>query len=245
MQTFKQISSSAVALLIAFTFAVSVPVFAERGSGSGDSTESTTVKPLEQSNSGPGSSPKQGPSPSGVSSSDDNTTLQDDDAVKEEHHSGLRSKGALLVAERKKNRAQKNKSPEDLKKACVAHKQGLENKFSRIVANSQRIQERIDGILVKAKQYQLDNNLTVENYDDMVAEAETAQAAAKQAIADLETVKPTLDCNNESVASDVATFKAAAQTTRDSLKAYKTSVKAILHALEDAKAPEAEVTSNE
>jgi len=51
----------------------------------------------------------------------------------------------------------------------------------------------------------------------------------------LKGVTPTLDCNNASVASDVATFKTAASDTRDKLKAYRDAVKAVLQALEAVK----------
>jgi hypothetical protein len=150
----------------------------------------------------------------------------DDDGTQSE----LRKRGASLLSEkRKQNTSQKRLE------FCTSHKQGLEKKFSRIVANAEKHQTRIDGVLAKATAYQTENNLTAENYDNLLANAETAQTAVAEAIATLKEVTPTVDCNSTSIATDVGTFKAAAQETRDSLKAYKTAVKAVLKALRDAK----------
>ncbi len=129
-------------------------------------------------------------------------------------------------------------------KRCEAHKQGLTNKFSHIVTNSQRIQDRITGVLTKAQAYQTAHNLPVANFDSLVSTAQAAGATSAASITSLKAVTPSLDCNNVSVASDVATFKTAAKTTRDDLKAYRTAVKAVLQALEAAK-PDTEGSSTQ
>ena len=120
-------------------------------------------------------------------------------------------------------------------KRCESHKQGLTTKFSHIVTNSQRIQDRISDVLDKAVAYQQTNNITVANFDNLVAAANTAKANSADAIANLKAVQPSLDCNNTSVHSDVSVFKTAAAKTRDSLKAYRTAVKAVVQSLKTAK----------
>lgn len=151
----------------------------------------------------------------------------------EANHPELRKKGLEALTEMRKEH--KENSQAERQKFCEAHKDGITNKFSRIVTNSERIQARISSIQDKAVAYKTDNNLTIDNWDALVAAADTAKANSAASIEALKAVKPTVDCNSTSVASDVATFKAAAATTRDSLKAYKSSVKDILKALEAAK----------
>jgi hypothetical protein len=90
-------------------------------------------------------------------------------------------------------------------------------------------------VLDKAVKYQQTNNLTIDS--TLVANAQAAKATSAGSISALQTAKPAIDCTNPSVADEVATFKTAAQTTRSNLKAYRDSVKAVLKALEAAKAP--------
>lgn len=121
------------------------------------------------------------------------------------------------------------------KKRCEAHRQGLTNKFNHIVSNSQKIQTRIDSIFSKALAYQQAKNLQPAGFDALVATAESSKATSAASIDSLKSVTPTLDCNNVSAASDVATFKTAAHQTRTDLKTYRTAVKAVLKSLEITK----------
>jgi hypothetical protein len=128
---------------------------------------------------------------------------------------------------------------------CQSRKQGLENKFARIVTNSERFQTRIDSILDKAVEYQQTNNVEAGNFDELVTAAETAQSTSSDSIAKLKAFQPSIDCNSETVSSDVQSFKAAAATVRDDLKAYKQAVKNVLKALIDAKNTETETEGGE
>ncbi len=150
----------------------------------------------------------------------------------------LQHSGSDMVTELQKKKSD-NKKPEhsqkERKKICESHKDGLTNKFNHIASNSARIQTRIDDVFTKALAFQLSSNTQVTDFDTLVLAAKKAQTNSADSVAALKTVTPSIDCNSTSVASDVATFKTAAQQTRDNLKAYKTSVRAILHTLETAK----------
>jgi hypothetical protein len=153
----------------------------------------------------------------------------DDSAPETETHTSVSDKVAAIKEEHK------TRTAEDKTKACESHKQGLETKFSHIATNSQRIDDRITGVLNKAIAYQQANNVTADNFDSLASAAQTAKTNADNAIAQLKTVTPSVDCNSTSVASDVAAFKTQAAATRDSLKSYRTAVKAVLKALLTAK----------
>lgn len=131
--------------------------------------------------------------------------------------------------------SEKEKHNQERTKTCESKKQGLDQKFSRLSANAQKFNNHIDEVLKKAEAYKTEKNLTVDNYDALVAAAVAADAKSQASVSALSALKPTLDCNKDSVASDVSTFKAAAEQARTDLKDYRTSVKALLKAIEQAK----------
>jgi uncharacterized protein YaaR (DUF327 family) len=149
-----------------------------------------------------------------------------------EQEKDARSKGAALLAEAKQEH--KAKTAEERLKACQSRKQGIVNRSTRIVAAAKRHQSRITTVLGKGTEFQKTNNLTVPNLDALVDAAAAAQAKSQESIDALAAVQPSVDCNKDSVASDIATFKAAAQQTRSDLKAYKDAVKVVLKAIRDA-----------
>lgn len=228
MQTnLKRLGLAVPSLVLALTTLVSVPVFAEHGSSSGSSDTQTATTSGSTSGSG-----------SETETSTSGTETHNSTATETETESSLdvHQQGKDMVTALKKERKSSQTDAQRTQK-CEAHKQGLTTKFDHIVTNSQSYQNKITDILNKAVAYQQANNVTVTNFDSLVASATAAQGAAADSITALQSVKPSLDCNNVSVAQDVATFKAAAEKTRTALKAYKTAVKAVLQALEAAKEP--------
>lgn len=214
MKQFKTIKLAALAAVLTITL-VSAPVFAQNGSD--DSTESGSSSSEESSSSG--------------------RTKPEDSSQRSEYASQRRAeakqKAMEELAERKKN--VKEKSLEQRKKSCEERKKGIENKFSKIVTNSKRAQTRIDAYYKKAIDYQVKLDVTPTGWETLVATANNASAASQDSITALEAISPTVDCTTNTVPDDIATFKAAAKTTRDSLKAYKSAVKDLLKALKDAK----------
>lgn len=171
------------------------------------------------------------------------TTVSTDDSTSPTE---VRKKGRELANDmRAQHQANTTKTAEQKQKTCEAHKQGLTKKFERITANSEKIKTHIDDVFTKVQAFQTENNLSVSNYADLVTAATAAQTAAAESITSLKEVTPSVDCNSTSVAADVATFKVAGQDTRDTLKEYRTAVKAIVQALHKAKTAETSEGSND
>jgi hypothetical protein len=219
MQQIKNLRLLIVSMVMVMGVAT-VPVAAEHGQESGTDDQATTTT-AEQHSGGHGAQAV-------ARTNTENQTETGDDNGGDVH-----KQGADLVDQLRQNH--KEQSQAERQKKCEAHKQGLETKFDHIVTNSQRIQDKISGVLDKGVKYQQDKNLTVANFNSLVSAANDAKAKSADSITALQAVKPSLDCNNTSVATDVATFKTAATTTRDNLKAYRNAVKAVLQALEAAK----------
>ena len=190
---------------ILLIFAASTPVFAHNGEHS-SGNDSVTSSPVSDGNSS-------------------NNSHSSTKVMTETEHGNITE----IKQERKVQTADQRK------KVCQVRKQGLTNRSDRIVSNSKRIQNRIDGILQKAIDYKTSNNLNPADWDSLVAAAQSAQSTSSTSIAALESLKPTVDCNSTTVANDVSTFKTAAATTRDNLKAYRDSVKAVLKSLAEVK----------
>jgi hypothetical protein len=224
MKHLRFIIAPALILLMAFTFAIT-PVLAHDGednSGPGGGDSSETSDSEDDSNS------------TSVDSEDDNDGVDTED----ENENATKHQSGRLLAEVRRH----HHSKAEIEHFCVAHKRGITHKFERIVSNSERIKSRIDDIFDKAIAYQQDNGITVDNFDQLVADANTAKTKAGEAVDNLKTVTPSLDCNNVSVASDVAAFKESAGDTRDSLKDYRKAVRAILKALLTAAQPDEDDT---
>ena len=223
-------------LVLAVTTLAVVPAFAQHGaadtSGSGSDSSSTET---DTSSSGSGSS-------GSSSSSSGKEVAETETHASETAKTAFRTKGSQMVAELEQQH-KNGKSAEDKTKACEAHKQGLQNKFTHITTNATNLETKIGAFETKATTYQSANNVTVDNWDGLVAAADTAKTNVDTAITNLKAVTPSLDCNNTSVASDVATFKAGAQDVRDALKAYKTAVKNVFVALQQTKDANASATT--
>lgn len=154
----------------------------------------------------------------------------------EKAEDSYRNRGKEIVSELKAERQQKTAlKAEDRQKRCENRKQGLQKKVDNLASNAQKHQSRITEIFNKATTYQAENNITLDGFDALVSTANAAKGTSQTSVDALVALKPTLDCTKESVPTDVATFKAAATQARTDLKAYKTSVKAVLKALNDAK----------
>lgn len=129
----------------------------------------------------------------------------------------------------------KGHSPAQRQQYCTAHKQGLEQKLTSLRTNALRFQTKIDNVLSQATSYQQTNNVQLSSYADLLSKAQTAQVASAAAVAALANLAPTVDCNNTSAASDVATFKTAAEQARSVLMTYRDSVRSLATALAGAK----------
>lgn len=141
-----------------------------------------------------------------------------------------------LRAQELEGQARKNaklRTEKERKDNCQVRKQGLEKKYRNLAANSQNHLSRYDSVLAKAVAYHERQNIESSAYDEALVSAQSAQAAATASVAALRGLSPTIDCNNETVASDVALFKAAVEQARADLSAYKTAIKSVLAALKN------------
>lgn len=223
MRKIKNISLMAVSVFALVVFGTSGLASAHDGTSSDDSSSSTSgsTNQLQQR-----LEDRQGRNSSRQAS------LSSDASSSASTTSELRKKAEDDISEKKKQ--VKEHSQEERQKKCEQRKHGIQTKFDRISTNSQKIQDRIDGVLDKAIAYADKNNLNNGDIADLVTKANEAKSKSAASVANLKALQPTIDCTSNNVPSDIATFKAAAKEASDNIKSYRTAVKNLLKALIDA-----------
>jgi hypothetical protein len=191
--TMKRVSLAVPSLVLAVTTLVSVPVFAQHGSDDGTGDVATS-----------GTSGSHDGTTSGATTTTTGTTTETETETHDQTE--LHHQGSQLVTELEKEN-HGTKTAEEKTKACESHKHGLTTKFSRITANSQKLEDKIGTFLTRAETYQSTNNITVTDWTTLVSNADAAKTKVDTSIANLKAVTPTMDCNSTTVAQDVPTSK--------------------------------------
>ena len=235
-------------LILAPAFALSLVVgFAPLAYAQGDSNEtspssSTTVTSggavttTTESHSGSGESSTttktgHGGSTVAMRSSDTTTTEAADtetanDTDKSENHMKAKQK----IAELKKDH--KEHSAEERKNFCNNHRNNFEARYTNLKSHAAKVQADISAVYDKGVAYKTANNLSVLDYDALVAKVDTDNSAVTTALSAV--VVPKLDCTSPTVATDVATFKVSVDAVRDDLRTYRTDVRTLLKAIKTA-----------
>jgi hypothetical protein len=213
MKKFKLILYGLPAMLLAFSM-VAIPVYAHDGESSSDDNPQTAQNSSDDSNQ---------------AETNDTQKTETETENETELEDSLRQEGQdLLEKLRKEHKAQ---SQEDRQQKCQIRKHGLETKLKNLVKNTERHKTLIDKVYANALEYQKSKNLNPAGFSDLVTKADTAKTQAETSTAVLKALTPTIDCNKTTVASDVATFKTAAEQARNDLKAYRSAVRDVIKSL--------------
>ena len=117
-------------------------------------------------------------------------------------------------------------------RVCENRHKAIDNTLSRIVSRGQNQLELFSKIADRVETYKTTKNLTVTNYDQLVA---TIAADKTQVTNDLAAmkVKDTIDCNSDPKGT-VNLFQTQLQQEIKDLKTYKTDVKNLITAVKTA-----------
>jgi hypothetical protein len=222
----KPFTLSLVALAIVGVFAV--PALAKDGA---DDTTTSGDSSRTHTSSGDGSSSNTAPT---TKSEDKSRTTIVNSRLQQEAELKNRTNAQSIVQEMKDKNEQKT-SDSKKRQNCDTEKGGIKTKTATLGTNASRYLEKLDAALQRAEAYQQTKHLTVADWDMLVATATTAQTNATASVAALKALNVTIDCTQPSVATQVATIKAAATQARTDLKAYKQAVIAVLKTLENTK----------
>jgi translation initiation factor 2B subunit (eIF-2B alpha/beta/delta family) len=173
---------------------------------------------------------------SGNASAEDSTTGSESQTEVENHARDLteqfkQSAQADLAA---KKAQIKEQTQEHRQKACEARKTNLTKRMSNAVRQAQNHKAVFDKIYTRVKDFHDNKQLSVDNYDTLVANIDKAQADAATSISALQTLDISVDCASQTVAVSVSAFQQAVKDSRDSLKAYRSSITELIKALKGA-----------
>jgi hypothetical protein len=118
--------------------------------------------------------------------------------------------------------------------ACTARQAGLTKRMANAVRNATVIKGVIDDKFTKVQDFYTAKNLNVTDYDTMKTAVSDAQAKAADSLSALQATDVTIDCTAGTAAETVSAFQAAVSSTRDSLKAYRTSLVDLINSLKGA-----------
>lgn len=116
-------------------------------------------------------------------------------------------------------------------KICENREKTINNKVGAFGNHAVKYLERLDTIFTKVQNYQLEKQLPVSNYDELLQTTNAKQSDAATAVAALKLVAVNIDCSAEDPAAGLSTVKQAAHDARDALKAYRSALKDMVKAL--------------
>ena len=129
----------------------------------------------------------------------------------------------------------KQQLAERFKEACENRRANYQNRLQNIAERSQKHVGVLDKILERVKAFKKSKNLTVENYEALVAEAEAKKLVAHdvQEVANA-AAGADFSCEPDAARESVAAFKDILHQQINALKGYKTAVKNLIVAVKTA-----------
>jgi hypothetical protein len=119
-------------------------------------------------------------------------------------------------------------------KVCKNREKSIDSLMSRIGDRGTRHIALVDTISARIQQYVTTKQLTVTNYDALLASVASAKATAQSANATVKAAQPSFNCDGTDPAGAADSFKALTKGRDDAVKAYRDSVKALLVAVKAA-----------
>ena len=216
MKIVNRLSLTFMAAVIISGTALTVPVAARDGSDDSSSTNS-------QDRSGNSKPPR--------AETENNTETENENHAKDlkEQFHELSQEKLNALRQEKKEQTQLQRQ-----KACEKRKAGLTKRMQDAVRYAQKHEAVFDKLYTRVKNFYETKQLTVTDYDSLVAAVDEAQANSAASIAALRSLEVNVDCTSETVADDVAAFQQAVKSTRDNLQTYKSALVNLIMAVKSA-----------
>lgn len=216
-QTLKRtiIASAAVMLLVTPSIAS-----ARGGMDDGDSTETAS----------PSVSPTSSPKVDDRKVNRFETELRSQLQERSKEREAVKSKE---VEQEKDKEKLHEKLDAEKKKVCENHVNTINRVMDTMNKRRQSAFDRITKVSEAVQAFYVKKGLTVENYDDLVAQVSAAKSVAQSAT-EAQVAVPTLNCDGDHPRADVADFKEKRSASIDAVKAYRDAVKALVKAVKAA-----------
>lgn len=113
-------------------------------------------------------------------------------------------------------------------KSCQNRQQAIDNIMARIADRGQKQLTLFSTIATRVETFYTDKGNTLANYDQLVADVNTHQAAAQSVVDTIKSDSTGFSCDSSDPKAFVESFKSSLKTEISVLKDYRTSVKNLI-----------------
>lgn len=213
----------ALAAILSLPILAMAPVGAEHGAGSGSSGSSSDDTSNTTSTSSGGSHETENETETETENEVETHSQTSGEVQKLED-----SAKTMLETERKDG---SKHSQADRQTACKAHQAEINKKVNNYAGSAKNHLATFTDILSKVENFVTAKQLTVTNYDSLLATAQSKEVEAQTAVNALAALNATIDCSQSDPAQSVATVKTAVANARAALQAYRGAIKDLITAV--------------
>lgn len=114
---------------------------------------------------------------------------------------------------------------------CQRRQERLASVMPRLTTGASSNKKVLDLMYERVQGFYADGQLTVANYDELDGNVAAAKADAETVLAAIESYEFELDCENPNVGEQLDGFRSSITAARESLKAYRTQLVALISAM--------------
>lgn len=114
---------------------------------------------------------------------------------------------------------------------CENRQERMQSRMTALSRSAGNVQDAIDRAYVRVQDFYANRELTVPEYDALVAAVESAKAESEASLEALDSYEFEVDCASSTVAEQVDAYRTAAQTVRDDLKSYRQALVDLIRAV--------------
>lgn len=177
-------------------------------------------------------------SQSGTTSETERKTREQLKAEAEKRMAEAKARAAEIRAKAEENKAKRELAAQKLDAAkqriCEKRQTVITNVMTRMNNRGQKHLDLISAVSTKVQEFKNSKNLTVENYDTLLAAVESSKATAQAAVDAVKNTQVEFKCDGTDPKGTASSFKEAVKAQNDALKAYRDAVKDLIKAVRQA-----------
>lgn len=128
---------------------------------------------------------------------------------------------------------------------CERREVALQRAMPNLANGAENVKSSFDTVYERVQGFYGDGQLTVENYDTLVANVDAAQVDATAALEVIETFSFELDCENPNVGEQLASYRDSIRGAREALVTYREELVALISAMRAEAATQHDANSGE
>lgn len=114
---------------------------------------------------------------------------------------------------------------------CEARKARLETRIPKLSKSAVTVKGVIDRMYEKVQGFYEDGQLAVSNYEELVAAIELAKSESETSLEALESYEFEVDCESETIAAQIDSYRTAVKEAREDLKSYRGALVGLISSL--------------